>query len=138
MFFMTQNRKALINGEFVSAFYIEESDKIEAADKNKYRLMADGPDGAILLGYYEKAEHATTALKFIGCCLVDDDAKAKITQIPTNEDLALKDKFTGDKSFMAGLEKLKEAIMSSGITGEGTITVEASSHEDFLEKLFGK
>ena len=80
---MAQNRKCLVNSEFVNTIYIE--DTPEGA-----RLMADVGE-AIILGSFDTSEHAEAALKFIGVCLVDEDAQNKITQVPSSADMKMKD-----------------------------------------------
>lgn len=77
MHIMTQDHKKLINSEYVSEFYIKETDK-------NVELIAVG-DTDILLGTYSKQEHAEMVLEFIGHCLVDEEAQTKVTQVPSRK-----------------------------------------------------
>ncbi len=102
---MTQDHKRLINSEYVSQFYIVEDDK-------GVKLMA-ATDVDVTLGSYSKPEHAEMALKFIGICLVDEDAQNKITQVPTREDMERSDDLIPSGLNPDGLKKLFERAMSS-------------------------
>lgn len=103
---MTQDHKRLINSEYVSQFYIVEDDK-------GVKLMAETDMVHIELGAYSKPEHAEMALKFIGICLVDEDAQNKITQVPTRKDMELSDDLIPSGLNPDGLKKLFERAMSS-------------------------
>ena len=107
---MTQDHKRLINSEYVSQFYITETDE-------GVKLIAVADTG-ITLGTYSKPEHAEMALKFIGICLVDEDAQNKITQVPTRKDMELSDDLIPSGLNPDGLKKLFERAMSSkgGVT----------------------
>ena len=102
---MTQDHKRLINSEYVSQFYIVEDDK-------GVKLMA-ATDVDVTLGSYSTPEHAEMALKFIGICLVDEDAQNKITQVPTREDMERSDDLIPSGLNPDGLKKLFERAMSS-------------------------
>jgi len=111
MFILTQDSKAVINGEYVREFFIEQD-----VVKDEVRLMASA-DEDILLGTYPKLDHATTALKFIGACMVDEDAQGKITAVPSQEDMALKDELLGgSKPSAAALGKLMEKLAGGALT----------------------
>lgn len=101
---MTQDNRRLVNGDFVSSVYIE-----NASDGVKLIAAADTD---ILLGSYDKMEHAEKALKFIGICLVDEDVQSKITQVPTRADMALKDDLFSEGLNPDGMKKLFERAMS--------------------------
>lgn len=106
MYILTQDGKSIINGEFVSQFYVTES-----PDKTEFNLIAAADDN-IFLGSYPKLDHATTALKFIGACMVDEDAQGKITAVPSQEDMALKDQLTsGSMPSPQSIEKLMAKLM---------------------------
>lgn len=102
---MTQDNRRLINGDFVSSVYIE-----SASDGVKLIAAADTD---ILLGSYDKMEHAEMALKFIGVYLVDEDAQSKILQVPTRADMALKDDLFPEGLNSDGMKKLFERAMPS-------------------------
>lgn len=102
---MSQNGRQLINGDYVSQFFIEETE-------NGAKLMA-AADVDILLGTYDKVAHAEMALKFIGVCMVDEDAQSKITQVPTREDMEMGDKLASGDLNPTGLKKLFEHAVSS-------------------------
>lgn len=83
MWIMSQDGRRLVNGDYVSLFYIEET-----ADGAK--LMA-ATDADVVLATYGKVSHAETVLKYIGVCMVDEDAQGKIMQTPTREEMATYD-----------------------------------------------
>lgn len=106
---MSQDHKRLVNSEYVSQFYVEETE-------SGVKLIA-AADVDILLGTYDKPEHAKRALNFISVCMVDEDAQGKITQTPTREDMALSEKLLNDNARPTGPESLRalfESVMSSG------------------------
>jgi long-subunit acyl-CoA synthetase (AMP-forming) len=88
MYIMTQDHKRLINSEYIGQIYVVE-------DNGKTGLYIVLDDDEMLLGAYEKAEHADDALKFVGVCLVDKDSQGKIIQLPSLKDMELKDKMVG-------------------------------------------
>ncbi len=102
---LSQNGRRLINGDYVSQFFIEETE-------NGAKLMA-AADVDIFLGAYDKVDHAEMALKFIGVCMVDEDAQNKITRVPTREDMEMGDKLSSGDLNPAGLRKLFEHAVSS-------------------------
>lgn len=102
---MSQDGRRLVNGDYVSQFYIEETPE-------GVRLMA-ATDVDVVLGTYDKADHAEMALKFIGVCMVDEDAQNKITQVPTREDMAMSDDLFSEGLNPAGLKKLFAHALSS-------------------------
>jgi len=109
MYILAQDGTALINGEYVSRF------SIDKAPTGEFYLDAVFSDESVTLGTYPKLDHATTALKFIGHCLVDEDAQGKVTAIPSQEDMALKDELTaGSMPSAATLEKLMEKLTGGG------------------------
>lgn len=127
MYILTQDGKSLINGEFVSQFYIEEN-----ADKTVFCLMA-ATDDHVFLGSYPKLDHATTALKFIGAGMVDEDAQGKITAVPSQEDMALKDQLTsGVMPSPQSIEKLMAKLMGGGDSKPEGL----DDFESFLSALF--
>lgn len=102
---MSQDSRTLLNGDYVSKFFLEESDE-------GVKLMA-AADEDIFLGSYAKMGHAEMALKFIGVCMVDEDAQNKITQVPTREDMEMGDSLASGGLNPSGLKKLFERAMSS-------------------------
>ena len=102
---MTQDRRKLINGDFVSQFYIEQV--------NDHANLMASADTDILLGTYDKIEHAELVLGFIGHCAVDEDAQNKVTQIPGRKEMEFSDKLCNGKG-PANMEKLFESITSGG------------------------
>lgn len=102
---MSQDGRRLVNGDYVSQFYIEETPE-------GVRLMA-ATDVDVVLGTYDKVGHAEMALKFIGVCMVDEDAQNKITQVPTREDMAMSDDLFSEGLNPAGLKKLFAHALSS-------------------------
>lgn len=102
---MSQDGRRLVNGDYASQIYIEETP--EGA-----KLMA-ATDEDVLLGTYGKVEHAEMALKFIGVCMVDEDAQNKITQVPTREDMEMSDALLPKGADPAGLKKLFAHAMAS-------------------------
>lgn len=101
MFLQTQNGKSLINADFVSQIYLEDTASGEV------KLMAV-TDDEILLGTYKKTEHAEMAMRFIGIALVNPDAQGKITCVPTRDDMEQAGGLPSDfKSFL-------ESLMSGG------------------------
>jgi hypothetical protein len=110
---MSQDRRRLVNSEAVSQFYIE-----PANTTTELYAVADGRD--VLLGDYDKTEHAESALKFIGVCMVDEDTKGKITQVPSRKDMTLKDKLLGSAGAPKDFAELMEKVLSVGPGGGDT------------------
>jgi len=80
---MTQDRKRLIRAEQASMFFISETPE----ETTLYAaLLSDSGD--IVLGTYEKPEHAELALKFIAESLANPQDRDKITMIPARDELA--------------------------------------------------
>ncbi len=102
---MTQDHKRLVNGDYISQIFIEQTE-------NGVKLMA-AADVDILLGTYGKMEHAEMALKFIGVCMVDEDAQGKITQTPTREDMEQGDELLSKGLNPDGMRKLFERALSA-------------------------
>jgi hypothetical protein len=107
MIISTQDNRSLINSDYVSRMYIEETE-------NGAVLVAVTEGEDILLGTYENPEHAESALKFIGICMVDEDAQKKITQVPSRDDMTLKDEVFSGSCPAEALEKLMERIVGKG------------------------
>lgn len=103
---MSQDGLRLVNSDYVKQFYIEKT--TEAA-----KIIADTDDMNILLGAYDNIEHAKKVLEFIGICMVDEDRQSKITQVPTQEDMAMSDDLFSKGSKYSGLKKLLTHVMSS-------------------------
>jgi len=103
MYILTQDSKTIIDSEYVSRFFIDSN-----PDKTVFSLIAKA-DETILLGTYPKLDQAVTALKYIGVCIVDEDAQGKITVVPSREDMAFNDELSsGDMPSSDILEKLME------------------------------
>ena len=102
---ISQDHKRLINGDYVSQFFIEETE-------NGVKLMA-ATDSDILLGTYGKVEHAKMALQFIGICMVDEDAQGKITQVPSRDDMEQGDELLSKSLNPDGMRKLFEKALSA-------------------------
>lgn len=103
---MTQDECRLVNSDYVSQFYIEKT--AEGA-----KIIACTTDMIILLGTYDNVDQAKNVLDFIGICMADKDRQSKITQIPTQEDMAMSGKLFSKGSKYSGLKKLLTHAMSS-------------------------
>lgn len=103
---MSQDKRTLVNSDYVRQFYIEENHK-------GVQLMAT-TDTDIQLGTYNNIGHAEKALEFIGICLVDKGRQNKITQVPTPEDIAEAENFSLEGLNPSDLKKALARALSSG------------------------
>ena len=98
MIIMSQDNNRLINSDNVEDFHIED-------DLHIYATLKFRKNKTILLGSYNEADHARHSLYFIASCLVDEEAKDKITRLPASDDFKPSTKSTG--------QSLLEAIKQS-------------------------
>lgn len=103
---MTQDRKRLINGDFVRLIYIDDTSK-------RAKLMVTVDKDDILLGVYDKSEQAELALSFIAICLIDEMAPHKITQVPSQSDITTIYSRFPDGINSDGVRKLLEHAMTA-------------------------
>ena len=106
MYIMSQDELRLVNSDYVKQCYIE---KIHEGA----RLIAETDTSIIQLGTYDNIDHTKKVLEFIGICMVDEDRQSKITQVPTQEDMAMSDDLFSKGSKYSGLKKLLTHVMSS-------------------------
>lgn len=106
MYIMSQDELRPVNSDYVKQCYIE---KIHEGA----RLIAETDTSIIQLGTYDNIDHTKKVLEFIGICMVDEDRQSKITQVPTQEDMAMSDDLFSKGSKYSGLKKLLTHVMSS-------------------------
>lgn len=103
---MAQNCKSLVNSDYINQIYIEET-----ARGIKLMAAAEAEEN-IILGTYDKLEHAEKVLAFIGVCMADEAAHSRITQIPTREDMEINDTLASSGPNPGGLKKLLKRAIS--------------------------
>lgn len=105
MYIMSQDGHRLVNSDYVKQFYIE---KIHEGA----RLIAETDTSIIQLGTYDNIDHAKDALEFIGICVVDKDKQNKITQVPTQEDMAMCNGLCSEGLKLSSLKKVLAHMLS--------------------------
>ena len=83
MIIISQDSRLLIDSVNVEEFYIKDE---EFGDFRIYARLKSNQNNAIELGSYNEAEHAQHSLYFIANCMVDKEAKEKITRLPAIDD----------------------------------------------------
>lgn len=108
---MSQDGRRLVNSDYVKQFYIE-------VIHEGTRLIADTDACVIQLGTYDNVDHAKDALEFIGICMVDKDKQNKITQAPTQEDMAICNGFCSEGLKLSSMKKVLAHMLSLKETPE--------------------
>lgn len=114
MVIMSQNKQVLINSEYVREIFIAPAGDTSRVDTEagKVRLVA-ATDENVIIGMFKEVKHAVGALEFIAVCMVDEEAREKITHVPTQENMELSERMSSDDVFPG--EVLKEFFEKIGM-----------------------